>query len=46
MPVGFSGNGMPVAVQIVGNPGTERLLLAAGMAVQQALMPQWVGPKL
>ncbi|NJO84078.1 MAG: hypothetical protein HC828_15670 [Blastochloris sp.] len=46
VPVGFSGNGMPVAVQIVGNPGTERLLLAAGMAVQQALMPQWVGPKL
>ncbi len=46
VPVGFSGNGMPVGVQIVGNPGSERLLLAAGLAVQQALMPQWVGPSL
>ncbi len=46
VPVGFSGNGMPVNVQIVGNPGSERLLLAAGMAVQHALRPQWQAPSL
>lgn len=46
VPVGFSGNGMPVNVQIVGNPGSEHLLLAAGMAVQQALRPQWHAPPL
>lgn len=46
LPVGFSGNGMPVGVQIVGNPGTEQTLLAAGLAVQRALMPAWRGPVL
>lgn len=37
VPVGRSGNGLPVGVQIVGMPGTERTLLAAGLAVQQTL---------
>ncbi len=46
VPVGFSGRGMPVAVQLVGAPGAEATLLAAGMAVQQALMPTWHGPRL
>lgn len=46
VPVGFTGRGMPVAVQLVGAPGTETTLLAAGMAVQRALMPEWRGPAL
>jgi Asp-tRNA(Asn)/Glu-tRNA(Gln) amidotransferase A subunit family amidase len=46
VPVGFSGNGMPVGVQIVGNPGSEQNLLAAGLVIQRALLPQWVGPQL
>ena len=46
VPVGFSGRGMPVAVQLVGAPGAEATLLAAGMVVQQALMPTWHGPSL
>jgi fatty acid amide hydrolase 2 len=46
LPVGFSGCGMPVAVQLVGAPGSEARLLAAGMAVQRALMPRWAGPAL
>ena len=44
LPVGFSGRGMPVAVQLVGAPGGEARLLAAGMVLQQALMPRWMGP--
>jgi len=46
LPVGFSRGGMPVGVQLVGAPGSERTLLAAGMAVQRALMPEWAGPAL
>ena len=46
VPVGFSGRGMPVGVQLVGAPGAEATLLAAGMAVQHALMPTWRGPNL
>ncbi len=44
VPVGRSGNGLPVGVQIVGTPGSEETLLAAGLAVQTALMPHWAGP--
>lgn len=46
VPVGWNGRGMPVGVQLVAAPGGEMTLLAAGMAVQQALMPQWRGPAL
>jgi Asp-tRNA(Asn)/Glu-tRNA(Gln) amidotransferase A subunit family amidase len=46
VPVGRNGRGMPVGVQLVAAPGGEQMLLAAGMAVQQALMPQWRGPAL
>lgn len=46
LPVGFTGRGMPVGVQLVGAPGAEETLLAAGLAVQRALMPRWVGPRL
>jgi Asp-tRNA(Asn)/Glu-tRNA(Gln) amidotransferase A subunit family amidase len=46
VPVGWNGRGMPVGVQLVAAPGGEQTLLAAGMAVQQALMPQWRGPQL
>jgi Asp-tRNA(Asn)/Glu-tRNA(Gln) amidotransferase A subunit family amidase len=35
---------MPVGVQLVGAPGAEDVLLAAGLAVQRALMPSWAGP--
>jgi Asp-tRNA(Asn)/Glu-tRNA(Gln) amidotransferase A subunit family amidase len=42
VPVGFSGRGMPVGVQLVAAPGGEATLLAAGLAVQQALMPRVV----
>jgi Asp-tRNA(Asn)/Glu-tRNA(Gln) amidotransferase A subunit family amidase len=45
-PVGRSGHGLPVGVQIVGAPGAERTLLAAGLAVQNTLMPEWRGPVL
>ena len=37
VPVGRSGNGLPVGVQIVGAPGAEHAILAAGLAVQRAL---------
>ena len=46
VPVGFSGKGMPVGVQIVGNPHSEDLLLAAGMVLQTALRPVWRTPPL
>ncbi|MEI7772540.1 MAG: amidase [Chloroflexales bacterium] len=46
LPVGFTRGGMPVGVQLVGAPGAEDVLLAAGLAVQRALMPRWVGPPM
>jgi Asp-tRNA(Asn)/Glu-tRNA(Gln) amidotransferase A subunit family amidase len=44
VPTGFDANKLPTAVQIVGARGREDVILAAGMAVQQAVMPTWVGP--
>lgn len=46
VPVGWSGAGLPVGVQIVGMPGAERVILAAGLAVQLVMMPEWRGPAL
>jgi Asp-tRNA(Asn)/Glu-tRNA(Gln) amidotransferase A subunit family amidase len=46
VPIGRSGNGLPVGVQIVGAPGAEHTILAAGLAMQRALMPEWCGPPL
>lgn len=46
VPVGRSGNGLPIGVQLVGAPGAERVILAAGLAIQRHLMPQWRGPTL
>ena len=46
VPVGRSGNGLPIGVQIVGAPGAERVILAAGLAIQRQLMPEWCGPTL
>jgi aspartyl-tRNA(Asn)/glutamyl-tRNA(Gln) amidotransferase subunit A len=36
LPAGFDALGLPVAVQLVGQPGTEARLLALGAAFQQA----------
>lgn len=44
LPVGFTAAGMPVGGQLIGAPGSEERLLAAGMAVQNALMPDWIAP--
>ncbi|MDZ4769687.1 MAG: amidase [Chloroflexota bacterium] len=44
VPTGNAPNGMPTAVQIVGTRGSEATVLAAGMIVQQALMPEWTPP--
>jgi Asp-tRNA(Asn)/Glu-tRNA(Gln) amidotransferase A subunit family amidase len=48
VPVGRSARtGLPVGVQVVGVPGSEATLLAAGMVIQRALMPdEWNGPVL
>ena len=46
VPVGQSGNGLPVGVQIVGALGAEHTVLAAGLAVERTLMPEWRGPVL
>jgi Asp-tRNA(Asn)/Glu-tRNA(Gln) amidotransferase A subunit family amidase len=47
VPVGRSArSGLPVGVQLVGVPGSEQTLLAAGLVVQRALMPEWRGPLL
>jgi Asp-tRNA(Asn)/Glu-tRNA(Gln) amidotransferase A subunit family amidase len=47
VPVGRSARtGLPVGVQLVGGPGAEATLLAAGMVIQRALMPEWSGPVL
>jgi Asp-tRNA(Asn)/Glu-tRNA(Gln) amidotransferase A subunit family amidase len=47
VPVGRSARtGLPVGVQIVGGAGSEATLLAAGLVVQRALMPEWSGPVL
>lgn len=37
MPVGFSPNGLPVAVQIIGAPGRDGLTLAVGRALEERL---------
>ncbi len=45
VPVGRSARrGLPVGVQIIGVPGAEQTILAAGLVIQQALMPIWQGP--
>jgi Asp-tRNA(Asn)/Glu-tRNA(Gln) amidotransferase A subunit family amidase len=45
VPVGHSARtGLPVGVQLVGMPGAEHTLLAAGLAIQRALLPVWRGP--
>lgn len=45
LPVGRSARrGLPVGVQLVGMPGTEQTLLAAGLVIQQTLSPHWSGP--
>jgi Asp-tRNA(Asn)/Glu-tRNA(Gln) amidotransferase A subunit family amidase len=45
VPVGRSARtGLPVGAQVVGGPGSEATLLAAGMVIQRALMPEWSGP--
>lgn len=47
VPVGCSRKaGLPVGVQIVGAPGAEQAILAAGLAVQQTCMPTWNGPAI
>lgn len=46
IPIGSTGRGMPIGVQIVGMPHTEHTILAAGLAIQQALMPEWRGPTI
>lgn len=38
--------GLPMSMQLVGMPGSEPTLLAAGLVLQQALMPEWRGPPL
>ena len=37
LPVGRDGNGMPVAIQLVGRPGSEARLLQAGLAVEREM---------
>jgi Asp-tRNA(Asn)/Glu-tRNA(Gln) amidotransferase A subunit family amidase len=44
VPVAASGDGLPIGIQIVGAPGTEKTILTAGLAVQNALAPEWRGP--
>lgn len=46
VPVGFSAENLPLGVQLVGMPGQERTLLMAGLAIQQALMPEYHLPPL
>ncbi len=36
VPTGRTRRGMPVSVQLVGTPGSEAVLLAAGMAIEQS----------
>ena len=37
MPVGFADNGMPLAVQIIGAPGRDRLTVSAARVVEERL---------
>jgi amidase len=39
VPAGLDPNGLPLAVQLVGRPGTERLLL--GLAAQLERLRPW-----
>ncbi len=36
VPAGFTGNGLPTAMQLIGRPFDEATLFAAGHAYQQA----------
>jgi amidase len=37
LPVGMSESGLPIGVQLVGPPGSERRLLGLGAALEQAV---------
>jgi Asp-tRNA(Asn)/Glu-tRNA(Gln) amidotransferase A subunit family amidase len=43
VPMGFSDEGLPIGVQIVGRPWEEELILAIAVALEQARGP-WAGP--
>ncbi len=46
VPVGLTGEGLPVGLQIVGPRGADALVLTAAQAIEQAVaMPRWQGPK-
>jgi Asp-tRNA(Asn)/Glu-tRNA(Gln) amidotransferase A subunit family amidase len=44
VPTGISREGLPVGVQIVGNPGADRTVLAAGLVIERQLAPEWRRP--
>jgi aspartyl-tRNA(Asn)/glutamyl-tRNA(Gln) amidotransferase subunit A len=46
LPAGFDALGLPVAIQLVGQAGTEARLLALGGAFQQATDWHKRGPEL
>ncbi|MBX3084271.1 MAG: amidase [Anaerolineae bacterium] len=46
VPTGYTTENLPIGVQIVGNAGSERTILTAGLAIQQALMPRWKAPPM
>jgi aspartyl-tRNA(Asn)/glutamyl-tRNA(Gln) amidotransferase subunit A len=39
MPCGAAESGLPASIQLVGRPGTDTLVLAAGLALETALKP-------
>jgi len=46
LPAGCSREGLPIGIQVVGQPNAEELILKVGLAIQEALGPTRQAPMM